>query len=159
MVFYVFLIFDYIKQYLGRLFNREKQQKWIYSFMFPLMLLWTDFDLWRRKRYYIINITAQVISLEGYLNDTYDTILRRIYIAAAPEGYKGIYVALEQELEPFVWAGYESEGVGVFVGSPADATNNFIVHVPLALQPQENSIVAAVNQFKTSGKGFIVKYF
>ena len=159
MLFFVFQIFDYIKQYLGRLFNKDKQQRWVYSFLFPLMNLWADYNLWRREMFYIINITSQVISLEGYLNDKYDNVLRRIFISSAPQGYKGIYVALEQEIIPFVLAGLESEAVGVFVGSTFDATNNFIVNCPTSVQTEESNIVAAVNQFKTAGKGFYIKYF
>lgn len=158
MKFYIFNITRFVVDYLGRLFGSKRQQRWIYSLLSPLSSLWTTYDLWRREKLYLINITGQVISLEGYLNDTYDAVSRRIFISPTLPGAKGVFISLEQEIQPALDLPLESEGVGVGVGVASDSSVNFTVFVPLGLQPLETPIIADVKKFKTAGKRFQIAY-
>ena len=164
MKWYRFNIERFIVDYLGSLFGSNRWKRWIYSLLYPLITLWDDYDKWRRRRFYLINITAQIISLEGFLNDEFDSTERRIYIISIPEGVDGRFIALGAEELPFLLAPLRSdqqEELAPFIGSSADVnvSFNFIVSVPDTLIEKENQVVAAIKNYQLAGKRFIVKYF
>ena len=162
MTWFNYDIQAFFVQYLGRLFNKQKWHQWIYSLLYPLIQLWNTYDVWRKKLFYAININSQVIRLQGYLNDSWDTSLRRIYIGHFPGSYSGVYLALEQEGSPFLELPLVADGVEApFIGLEADSQYavSFIVYVPTALQYRENQIKSDIEKYKFTGKLYSIVYF
>ncbi len=152
----------FIVQYLGKLFNRLYWHRWIYSLLYPLIQLWSNYKNWRENTYYLININSQVIRLEGYLNDVFDPSLRRIYISHFPGNYSGIYIALQYEATPFVNIPLLSDGQdGVFIGLASETSYaiSFIINVPTALQYREHQIKTIVEKYKFAGKLYQLNYY
>lgn len=55
--------------------------QWLMCLVSPLIELHTKFMQYRDRTNYKLDHTAQVFSLEDVLNDAFDVVLRRIYIA------------------------------------------------------------------------------
>ncbi|MBN2669995.1 MAG: hypothetical protein JXR60_12310 [Bacteroidales bacterium] len=165
MKFFVFNILGFIANYLGTLFGKPKWQRWIYSLLNPLIQLKDNYNTWRRRRFYLINITSQVIRLEGFLNDEFDNIQRRIWIEHFPGSFAGAFIALEDEVIPYLETPLESEVNPIveapFIGSEADTDFliSFVVHIPISLNAYESRIIAAVENYKLAGKQFVIRYF
>ena len=79
--------------------------------LYPLIQLWSTYDVWRKRIFYAMNINSQVIRLKGYLNDSWDTSARRIYIGHFPGSYSGVYLALEYEGSPYLELPLVADGV------------------------------------------------
>lgn len=165
MRWFVFNILGFISNYLGTLFGQPRWQRWIYSLLNPLIQLKDNYNLWRRRRFYLINITSQVIRLEGFLNDEFDSIQRRIWIEHFPGSFSGAFIALRQEVIPFLQTPLSTETNPLieapYIGTHADAqfSISFVVNVPTALQNRESQIIAALENYKLAGKIFEIRYF
>lgn len=160
MIFFKLNTGNFIKDFLGRKFFKEIQYRWLFSLLKPVQTRMDEYDQWRKHQFYLINITGQVISLTGYLNDLFDPTQRRIYILNANDYYSGVWISLEQEIEPTLPVSLISEDQGIFLGmeSEQDLGTDFIVYVPGDIYNQVLiPLIAAVHQFKLAGKTFSVE--
>ncbi|HRO75257.1 MAG TPA: hypothetical protein PLP27_03820 [Crocinitomicaceae bacterium] len=159
MIFWNINISSLIKDYLGRKFLRTKQYNWLMALLSPLQTSVNEYSTWRKERFYMINITGQVISLTGYLNDKFDFNQRRIHIVTAVEIFAGIWVGLESEVDMFVNVGLESEDNGIWLGTFIEQNlgDDFIVYIPADIASDVdniNRIKSAIYQVKLAGKKF-----
>lgn len=80
MNYYDFDLFKLVEQYLPPILRKPKILAWLKSLFAPIQTLKTSilayFTYARRE----IRMNGQVIVLENYLNDTFDSVLRRIKI-------------------------------------------------------------------------------
>lgn len=164
MRWYIYKIYIYILEYLGRLFGHLIWQRWHEALTYPLVTLWANYNVWRKRRFYLINITGQIISLENFLNDEFDKYLRRIYIGSLDVAITGIYIALESEVIPYLQTPLENEVSTIeapYIGAIYDfgLSTNFVVNVPIIYENNETQISVAVNNFKLAGKQFEIKFY
>lgn len=161
MIFFKLNVNISIREALGSRFLKVKQLNWIVSLLSPIQTIMDDYDLWRKQRFYLIQITSQVISLTGYLNDQYDPFLRRIYLITLNDYTNGEWLALESEVEPFLWLGFESENTGVWLSQEAEQNTglDFIFYIPIGIVSQSNLIKQAVTAYKLAGKTFSIETF
>jgi len=162
MNWFNFDISGFFVQYLGRLFNRQKWHNWIYSTIYPLMQLWSIYDLFRKNIYYRININSQVIRLTGFLNDKFDNSLRRIYIDHPPGSYSGVYIALMNEGVPYLELPLIIDGLDApFIGLMTDTQYavSFYIYVPVSLQIRDSQIKSSIEMYKFAGKLYRIVYY
>lgn len=112
-----------------------------------------------------LDVTGQHLSLEEYLNDTYDSSLRRIYIQendiivsiketwyldgeTDPED-KVWYLDGEIDPAPKTWF-LDSDGISIY---------NFTVFIPLSIASDEEAIRLDVNNYKLATKQFDIQTF
>lgn len=105
--------------------------RYLQALILPLDQLYYRWSNWREENIYKLEHTGQVCSLEGSLNDKFDPIQRRIYIADG-QLYETYYVYTESEQQDrFIHT--ESEEPTVFLrteSETADTGLDFIVFVP-----------------------------
>lgn len=161
MIFWKINTGKFIKEYLGRKFFKQPDKKhyhWLSVLLKPLQVINDEYVNWRKQRYYFINITSQVISLTGYLNDRFDTIQRRIYIATPTMIYNGLWIGLEQEVDLYQMISLESENEGIWLGTFSEQNTgfDFIVYVPNDIADTDtiNQLKSAIYQLKLAGKTF-----
>ncbi len=162
MRFWIYNIQQKLVDDLGTLFAKRKFHGFFYSLLYPLIVQYNEYDLWRREHLYLTNVNSQAISLKNYLNDLFDADFRRITIQSALANTDGVFVSLESEAVPFLAAGLESSNEeGVFVATEIESVGNkqFIISLPLALKTHENELVAKVNTLRLAGKKFSLQYF
>lgn len=146
--------------YLGQLFGAIRLQRWCFVMVSPLTTLWDSYDAWRRRQFYLINITSQVFSIKNYLNDEFDDVQRRIAITSVVTS-SGIFISLEAELNPSLDVPLSTEGltdVPIAATFDYDASDNFVIVVPPELINQEAQIVAAIEDKKAGGRRFQVVF-
>jgi hypothetical protein len=157
MNWFNFDIEDYTINWLGRLFSPLKQ--WINATLKPLVQLWSTYDNYRKQTYLFINITNQTISLEGYLNNLYDSTLRRIYISNTASIPGLIFPLNTSEGQGVLFPLNTSEGQGVLF--PIDNTEkfavDFIVYVPSFTAEEMVEVAGTVENFKVAGLRFSVE--
>jgi hypothetical protein len=160
MIFFKFNVNSSIRQSLGTRFVRVKQLNWLVAILSPIQSIMNEYDEWRKRRFYLIQITSQVIALTGYLNDQFDPILRQIYIVTLNDYTNGEWIALESELEPFVYLGLDNENTGAWLAQETEQNTglDFIVYIPIGIV-QINQIKQAVTAYKLAGKTFSIETF
>ncbi len=163
MIFWNLNIGNFVKDYLGRKFFRPRQYDWLMSLLSPLETTINNYTHWRKERFYLINITGQVISLTGYLNDKFDANQRRIYIVTSNVIYNGLWVALEEEINMFLTIGLEYENQGLWVGMELEQSSgyDFIVYIPTDIISSDtiNLLESTIYHFKLAGKTFYLETF
>lgn len=131
----------------------------------PFTIMMADYRVWRNKSITRAYVSSEKKSMEWYLNELYDTDLRRIYIDS-PDN-TGLPVALQTEGLPDLELGLQSEPteVGNYAMIPLPNEDvetgmvDFVVHVPIDLTPAEAAIKKVVLNYKLAGKRYVVSYF
>lgn len=134
----------------------SRHKHWIECLLKPIDWLNSIFADYADKAYYRLAINGQVIYLEHYLNDLFDSVNRGIYISddnlVIPpyiynQDHKGLY--LYNSGDPIILyndADFEGQG-------------SFIVNVPGSIsltESLEKRIRAAVNRYRQAGALFTV---
>lgn len=147
---------EYIRQWLPPGRRTAKLLQFLDALATPLAELWNGFNDWRTKQYYELNITGQTYALQEHLNETFDNVQRRIYIAhyneqslAFPleaEGYEGVFISLESEDSGQFIAlqGEVQEAIGV----------SFQVYAPAELNIE--LIKVELYKYKLAGRSFSI---
>jgi len=162
MIFWKLNTEKFVKQYLGRMLYKPLHFNWLVSLLKPLQITIDDYSAWLKRRYYLLNITGQTISLEAFLNDEFDVDLRRIKILTANSNYNGIWIALEEEVDMFITLSRSDESEDVFIyfceQSEQGTSIDFIVQVPAEIATTDviNQIKSIVNRYKLAGKSYQV---
>lgn len=164
MIFWKLNTVKYVKEYLGRKFYKSPDKRhfhWLSVLLFPLQTIHDEYILWRLERYYLINITSQVISLKGYLNDRFDSAQRRIYILTPTIIYNGLWIGLESEVDFCQMISLESEDQGVWLGKFSEQNTgfDFVIYIPSDIVTNDviNQIKSSVYNLKLAGKLFDVE--
>lgn len=156
---------DFIYNWLPVHQRLMKRVKFLQVLMSPFTIMMGEYLAWRDKSITRAYVSCEKLSMEWYLNELYDTDLRRIYIES-PDA-TGVYVALESEGTPTLDVGLESEPTEVsdFVMVPlpyedVDTGNaDFVVWVPVDLVALELAIKKVVINYKLAGMRYVVAYF
>lgn len=122
----------------------------------PLGSLYYKWYNWRQGNIYKLEHTGQVCSLEGSLNDMFDSIERRIYITDG-QFYDTFYVYTEaEEQSRFIYTESEPETTYLRTESEtADTGLDFIVIVPESIyRTQLDALHAHVKFYKAGGRRY-----
>lgn len=149
----------YIKYYFGYYFA-ELQYLFI-ALLWPLKELWDTYESWRDNTVYKVNLSQQVISIEGNLNNSFDADQKRIFIEDGnfdpmlyfprddTEGAELLFPLDEKEDTEIGVPINEYERVGEY---------DFIVKVPAVLNVLNTQITGEVKAQKLAGKTFTINY-
>lgn len=141
----------------------SRHKDWIKALMKPLIDLHAQFTQKTEDTLYILGISGQVIYLEHYLNDLFDSALRRIYIEDGtiiiPEF---LYNLSDNQPDWHLYNQADNEPP-FYLYNQADYSTQaeFIVWVPqdIPLTPYFISrIRAAVDRFKQAGVRYTIKH-
>lgn len=108
---------------------------------------------------YYLEITPQVCKLEKMLNDRYDPIQRRIYIADGSD-FDPIYMYQKAEDKPvFFYLKSEAETDPIFYkkNEISSDSQDFVVFVPLSLTFSEAEMSALLDTFKLAGTIYTIQ--
>jgi hypothetical protein len=130
------------------------------SFAVPFVYTHTMLTNFRNLILYKLTITPQVVYLEKLLNDRYDTIERRIYIADGKE-YTPTFLFKKEELKRvFLFRKSESGFLQRYLYTKNETgqfTYDFIIHIPVMVAFDMNELTALVNIYKLASKTFKIQ--
>ena len=177
MNYYDFDLFKLIEQYLPPILRNPKMLAWLKSLFTPIqtlkMSMLAFFSYARREA----RMNGQVIVLENYLNDTFDSLLRRIRIKDNSDRY-----FYKSNVNPYMLSSIESANPKpLYIPSLTDFnfSVDFVVKTPFATTDRafykssvnaytfpytlnslvasgsiESEIINTVKKYKISGKSF-----
>jgi hypothetical protein len=142
--------------------HRETNQRGVVKYLTgPLNFLNSRFFIFRQSIDYIQLHDSRKIHIEKVLNDKFDNVSRRIFIDnVVPEGILFFYNAGEDR-PVFHYDTFDDQPVHYYQTSSIDVSNvNFIVNLPLAIQPSQQSelvkleikINTQVDRYKVASK-------
>lgn len=143
---------------IPRIVRKKTLIAWLGSMVFPFNRLQTVFAAYRADIDYKLNHNSQVCYLQAVLNDSFDHIERRIYIADAPIIEWNGFLWDEASDRPIMLGTHFLQGER-FIGSDA---LDFIVYVPLSLRLNDNDknkMDALLRYYKLAGKRYEIQYF
>lgn len=118
----------------------------------PLQDLNDAFIIFKNKIDYKLSFNGQIINLEHILNDTYDDIVRGIYIE---DGANVVYTYLFNKIEskPPLFLFQQSEASPHFLKTNSEnmTTVQFIIKVPVAVVYDEYIMRQLVDKYKQAG--------
>lgn len=132
--------------------------QWMIAITYPLQRILSVFLLFRNNTIYWLGINSQVCYMEKMLNDKYDNLLRRIYIAK-PDSFDPIYIYLTAELKP-VYLFTIPENAPVYLYTKAETLVggvDFIVVVPIELDLNFVEMNALIDKYKLPDKTQAIK--
>lgn len=137
---------------------------WIASLLTPLHAVNSDFAAVGSDIRYKADFTGQVVYLEHYLNDIYDSAQRRIYIDDPEETQIERRVVFNKnDSENTLIVGNKSEGLDTYlINQEAGVTSvDFIVHAPgtVFVEADELEWRAHINQYRIAGKTYTFETF
>jgi hypothetical protein len=133
---------------------------WIKALSATWADLWNRFQLFRTQVKYNLLITPQVCFLERALNDKYDPVQRRIFIADGSEN-DPVFLYMRAELKP-VNLFKRSEDLPVYMVKRTETAVfgvDFTVNVPLAIVFDQNEMRTYVSIYKLATKNFSIEIF
>lgn len=140
--------------------RKVKIDSWLYIILRPITLLNGLFQQFKGSTNYKLNFNGQVIYLEHYLNDLYDTTQRRIYIEdTANIDYNYVYNIAE--LIPTLMVYNSNENIPVYVVNENEVVEqfNFIVNIPNSISFTEKIIRSQIDYYKVAGKKYKIETF
>lgn len=126
----------------------------------PIVMLHNDFLLYRKAKLYEIKMNYQVCYLEAFLNDRFDSILRRIYIDDAQTAEQ-IYLYQDvEDKDEGLYTDAEDSPLYLFTEGETigDLLNDFIVYVPIGVMFSESELRAMLSS-KLAGKRYKIELF
>lgn len=141
--------------------RKEITKAWMKCLVSPVKWLWAKFMLNRTANLYDMAHNGQVCKLEGVLNDTFDPILKRIYIGDGPwidpefvyrvDEDKDLYIAKASELPV---SAYDAPLYLYTVAETSVEYVQFIVYYPTGLVFDMARMQALINKYRLAGKKF-----
>lgn len=134
---------------------------WVSSLARPIQDLNNTMYANTLELYYLLNLTGQVIYLEHYLNDLFDTDLREIYIEDDSLLLPPFLYLISDHIPPSELMYLYPDTNPIYLYNQIDyyTQGSFIVYVPMRLTLSnefENMIRAAVNRYKQAGVSYKV---
>lgn len=148
----------YITRLLKPKYRKPKIQAWLRLFTNQLQGLQTTVNDYMTAQRRAVAATGQVISLEDYLNELFDSSLRRIYISDAAL-IVDEFITMQQELldTPVTFMESESDPTWVlYTEAESIAASDFIVNVPNTLLAVTNEIAHIIDTYKLAGKKYTI---
>ncbi len=132
---------------------------WVKALVSPITLLHNKLLAFRNAKLYDLTIDSRIGSIVSYLNKRYDSTNNSIYITNGQRGTEQ-YIFLETETETdYVFDASSTEQMYVYNNNEVGAAPaQFIVWLPLGLQPKELEIFAIINTLKMPSKRFQIQY-
>lgn len=146
----------YAWQWLYSAIRKPVFLQFLNALLAPIVNLWDDFETWRTKQYYDLNITGQTFALQSHLNKLFDPVLERIaiihyndlayYFPLSYEGYEAINISLVVEDSGIFISlkGEVQEAIGV----------SFQVYIPSELNV--SLVLSELYKYKLAGRSFEV---
>lgn len=134
---------------------------WVSSIIKPIQDLNNELDKYANHTYYLLHLTGQVIYLEHYLNDLFDSDLRDIYIEDDSLVLPPFLYLISDYIPPGEMLYLYPDTNPIYLYNQFDyfTQGSFIVYVPIRLllsSEYENRIRAAVNRYKQAGVSYKV---
>jgi len=158
------------RQLLPDRLRGPKRMAWLVCLLAAIEWPYENLMAFRAAYLYQLAHGPQVCHIQGWLNDTFDNVERRIYISNGVNNIPN-YLYQQDELKPVYLAqqsevgssGYASPDY-LFTQSETDAGGaNFIVNVPTVVAGEAgydvNYLIAIVNSLKLPNKSFTVVEF
>jgi hypothetical protein len=150
--------FKLVSWALPSILFKPKMFTWCKALVAPIVMVHNDLLVFRKAKLYELSIDSRIGSIVGYLNKRYDSN-NRIYIT---NGQKGVeqFIFLDTEAETdYLFEDANTEQMYVYNSNEVGATPaQFIVWLPLVLQPKELEITAIIKQIKLPSKRFQIQY-
>jgi hypothetical protein len=151
-----------INTYLKGRWRNSVMLAWLGVLVSPVVYVYGLFIAYMAVVLYELSINGQVCLMEKALNDTFDTVLRRIYIAD-PIYDDPIWLYLDDEEKP-VWLYLDSEDkpLWLYLDSEvyADGGVQFVVYVPAGLVYDTNRMKALINKYRLVSKtNYVIQSF
>ena len=135
---------------------------WLDSLSKPLKTLNGVFDSFRANTLYKLNFTSQIIYLEHFLNDQFDSVERRIFIDTTDDlGFKFIYQKAESKLKNAIFLASEGSPKKFFIKTFQEIvdTINFTVNVPTVVVFDEDIMRSKIDFYNQAGKIYTIITF
>ena len=118
-----------VKQLIPSFLRTIIRLKWLAVLFAPIVRIWSSYKEWRILKYYEANVTAQVISIEAYLNKLFDPVKKRIKIVQTVTSNVYIYLRSEGYLDKGI-NGDKGKVVYMKGEKPETELDGFLVEVP-----------------------------
>lgn len=146
--------------------RKQKHLNYLYALIKPLKEVNNFFEAFKSNKEYQIKFTSETNLLEHFLNDQFDTTLRRIYITTINEDeIKYIFTTAENKSPVYIFTKSLSEPPTVepefyvFTKNEILTAINFIINVPASLVFDELYFRAKVDNYNQVGKNYTIKTF
>jgi hypothetical protein len=152
--------FKLVSWVLPNIFFKPKMFTWCKALVAPIVIVHNDLLVFRNAKLYDLTIDIRIGSIVSYLNKRYDATNNSIYISNGQRGVEQ-FIFLDTETESdYVFDAASTEQMYVYNNNEVGAAPaQFIVWLPLLLQPKELEIFAVVKQICLPSKRFQIQYF
>lgn len=150
---YTFNIRALVRRYFPPKLRHEENIAWGYALLKPLEFIHNLFLTHRDTVNATYNYNGLKHSLEALLNDTYDPVLRRIYITVSPQ--VPVLHCLDEAEPARAWCQAEEELAGFWCtdeGEGALYLHEFSINVPVALPVNYDELFALVDIYRYAGR-------
>lgn len=132
--------------------------EWLNSLVYPIQLLYNEYQLNRKDNLYEINITPQVCYLQKAINDRYDYVEKRIRIADV-EIKETVFLYQQSENKPLMlFTKGENKPVPLYLSTETNAISvDFLVLVPRELRYGDNEMRAYIDSYKLASKEYKIQ--
>lgn len=133
---------------------------WLGVLLKPLNTIYTAFKSYYLGVYSQLSYNSQTIILEKLLNNTFDSILNRIYIVHSNDTNMIGYIYFNSEAAPKTYASFISEGKPLIYGyfkSEAKGATDFYVNVPASLTYDAVLMNSLIKKYKLISKRYIIQ--
>lgn len=140
--------------------NESKLIAYLRSMIAPIQTISNTLLAFQQETIDFLKYTGQHTSLEEYLNDTYDTTLRRIYITENDiAAIDAVNMYLSGETNPSPLSFYLSGEVvpvpiAFYLSGEGLVDNNFTVNIPVAVVFDTTVITAQLRNYVEASKNF-----
>lgn len=146
---------NWIRMMLPPHLGKPKMEAW-------LNILLTPVETTKTKYITETKVNGQTMVLEAFLNDTFDSALRRIYITSLSDILPGnyIYLSPEGQLPKYIYTTAENtQETWLYRTIQYGDNSGFKVQIPLELESKTGTILLYVNKYKLAGKAVIIELY
>ncbi len=140
--------------------QKNKISAFLYLILHPLKAVNILFDQYKTDTNYKLIFNGQIVYLEHYLNDIYDSTQRRIYIQDTANAVYN-YIYNQAELLPTLMVYNANENVPVYLINNNEAVEqiDFIIKVPSSITYNQKVMRSQVDYYKSAGKKYKIETF
>jgi hypothetical protein len=132
--------------------------EWLNCLVYPIQLLFNEYQLNRKNNLYKIDITPQVCYLQKAINDRYDYVQKRIRIVDVEiKETSFLYQQSENKPLPLFTKG-ENHPIPFYLQTETSAVSvDFLVLVPIELRYSDNEMRAYIDSYKLASKEYKIQ--
>lgn len=152
---------DIVNKFLPIRVNKQRNRELLYTMLKPLQTLNEAFVIFRNAINYKLLFNAQVIYLEHFLNDRYDSVNSGIYIQdAANVNYAYLYNKIENRQATVLYNKSENKPkFYMYNKSEYLSQVDFIVMVPGTVSFNQLEMKTAILFYNLAGKRFKIQTY